>query len=188
MGLYFGVSSHQIVTAQQRTQNSFNETKFKEIESFLEQTKQTTERILENQLKPSKDKHTLETNLVKIGNTLTIAQQESIKVINAHQESIKVVMASAAEKQEETNKSIKTIEDAMASNEEKEKERIKKDKLKDQETLKYFHQLNERITNMETAIQSKQADQAHIEAIIPPTQSNTVVSQDFIAVQKTENK
>merc|ERR1712030_149851 len=113
---------------------------------------------------------------------------DAITTLILKQESIKVVMASAAEKQEETNKSIKNIEDAMASNEEKEKERIKKDKIKEQKTLKYFHQLNERITNMETAIQSKQADQAHIEAIIPPTQSNTVVSQDFIAVQKTENK
>ena len=41
---------------------------------------------------------------------------------------------------------------------------------------------------METAIQSKQADQAHTEAIIPPIQSNTVLKQDFIAVQKTEVK
>ena len=127
--------------------------------------------------------------MVKIENTLTtIAQQESIKVINAHQENVKVIMASTAEKQEQTDKSIKFIKDVMASNEEKEKERIIKDKLKEQKTLKYFKQLNERITSMETAIQSKQADQAHTEAIIPPIQSNTVLKQDFIAVQKTEDK
>ena len=63
------------IRAQQRTQNSFNETKFKEIESFLEQTKQTTERILENQLKPNKDKLNLEAKLVKIENTLTTIAQ-----------------------------------------------------------------------------------------------------------------
>merc|ERR1712030_219468 len=103
------------IRAQQRTQNSFNETKFKEIESFLEQTKQTTERILENQLKPDKEDLALEANFVRIENTLTNIVNSS----NTYQESIKVAMASAAKKQEDNYKSIKSIEDAMASNAEK---------------------------------------------------------------------
>ena len=70
----------------------------------------------------------------------------------------------------------------MASNAEKEKERIKKDKKKEEKTVRYFIQFEERLTNMEKAIQSKQAGQNHVETIIPPIQTNTVVSQDFIAV------
>ena len=116
------------IRAQQRTQNSFNETKFKEIESFLEQTKQTTERILENQLKPDKEDLAFEANFVRIEKTLTTIVNSS----KTYQESIKVAMESAAKKQEDNYKSIKNIEDAMALNAEKEKERIKKDKKKKQ--------------------------------------------------------
>merc|ERR1712074_197811 len=100
------------IRAQLKTQNSFNETKFKEMESFVEQTKQTTERILENQLKPNKEKFVLESSLLKIENTLTTIG----KNYNAHQESIKSIeatMASTAKKEEENTKSIKNIEDAM---------------------------------------------------------------------------
>merc|ERR1712074_342726 len=100
------------IRAQLKTQNSFNETKFKEMESFVEQTKQTTERILENQLKPNKEKFAFESSLLKIENTLTTI----VKSSNAHQESIKSIeatMASTAKKEEENTKSIKNIEDAM---------------------------------------------------------------------------
>ena len=54
--------------------------------------------------------------------------------------------------------------------------------------MRYFIQFEERLTNTENAIQSKQAGQNHVETVIPPIQTNTVVSQDFIAVQKTEDK
>ena len=41
---------------------------------------------------------------------------------------------------------------------------------------------------MEKALQSQQVCQNHVENTIPPNQTNTMVSQDFIAVQKTEDK
>jgi hypothetical protein len=134
---------YELIRTQLITQKSFNETKFKEMESFVEQTKQTTERILENQLKPNKEKLALEASLIKIENTLTTIVNSS----NTHQESIKSVeafMASTAKKQEENSESIKNIEDAMASNAEKEKERIKKINKKEEKTVRYFIQIEER--------------------------------------------
>merc|ERR1712030_209508 len=106
------------IRSQLKTQNSFNETKFKEMESFVEQTKLTTEKILKNQLKPNKEKLVLESSLLKIENTLTTIVNSS----NAHQEnikSIKATMAENAKKKEQNSESIKNIEDAMASNAEK---------------------------------------------------------------------
>merc|ERR1712030_163093 len=154
------------IRSQLKTQNSFNETKFKEMESFVEQTKQTTKRVLENQLKPNKEKLVLESSLLKIESTLTTIVNSS----NAHQES------------------IKGIEDAMASNAKKEKEKNEKERKKDLRTLKYFGTFEERLSSVEKALQSQQVCQNHVENTIPPNQTNTKVSQDFIAVQKTEDK
>ena len=123
------------IRTQLINQKSFNETKFKEMESFVEQTKQTTERILENQLKPNKEKLALESSLLKIENTLTTIVNSS----NAHQESIKSIKATMAEnakKKEQNFESIKNIEDAMASNAKKEKEKVEKDEKKESESLK----------------------------------------------------
>ena len=76
----------------------------------------------------------------------------------------------------------------MASNAKKEKEKIEKDKKKELRTLKYFGTFEERLSSMEKALQSNQVGQDHVENIIPPNQTNTMVSQDFIGVQKTEDK
>merc|ERR1712030_140663 len=154
------------IRSQLKTQNSFNETKFKEMESFVEQTKQTTKRVLENQLKPNKEKLVLESSLLKIESTLTTIVNSS----NAHQES------------------IKSIEAAMASTAKKEEEKTEKERKKDLRTLKYFGTFEERLSSVEKALQSQQVCQNHVENTIPPNQTNTKVSQDFIAVQKTEDK
>merc|ERR1711984_15562 len=77
---------------------------------------------------------------------------------------------------------------AMASNAKKEKEKDEKERKKDLRTLKYFGTLEERLSSVEKALQSQQDCQNHVENTIPPSQPNTKVNQDFIAVQKTEDK
>ena len=44
------------------------------------------------------------------------------------------------------------------------------------------------MSSVEKALQSQQDCQNHVENTIPPSQPNTKVNQDFIAVQKTEDK
>merc|ERR1711984_2006 len=77
---------------------------------------------------------------------------------------------------------------AMASNAKKEKEKTEKERKKDLRTLKYFSTFEERLSSVEKAFQSQQVCQNHVENTIPPNQPNTKVNQDFIAVQKTEDK
>ena len=62
----------------------------------------------------------------------------------------------------------------------------KEKKKKEIKTLKYFGQLEERLSKLENVPQTHHDCQKPVETNILPTQTNTEVSGDFNTVQKTE--
>ena len=111
-----GSRDQKSIRTQLISQKSFNENKFKELDSSVKQTTQTTEKILENQLKEEKEKTAIISSLERIDNTLSTMVHSSI----AHTEN------------------IKSIEDTLASNAKKAKEREEKRKKEGFKNLEIF--------------------------------------------------
>ena len=162
--------------SKQEAHKRYSEIKFNEMESTQRQCMEKIEEILENQIETNSSKSSIDSSLKSIEKTLTVVSAQS----NSSQAS------------------IKALEDGIAANAEEEKKREKKIALK---YLRHFGLIDERLSKLEkcqqeSAVPVQQNYQEHVEASIPPTQSETEVtipaaveledSTDSSAVQKTE--